>query len=227
MNGKKEIKDNRKTLVRIEEAARITCCHPHTLRKYTNEGKIKCYTTPSGQRRFDKEELEAYINSFFAVKEVPQDKTRNFIYARVSSKKQMDDLERQIEYLQCYREQYRSYDVISDIGSGINFKRKGLNTILDACIQGTIGEIVVSHRDRLSRFGFELIELVVDKCGGKLIVLDDERNKTSDQELAEDLLSIIHIYSCKQMGKRSYKKAGTSKVVEDKDKTNDESEEDT
>ena len=116
----------------------------------------------------------------------------------------MDDLLRQTEYLQQRRPEYASYVSITDVASGINFKRKGLQTILDACLQGTIGELVVAHRDRLCRFGFELVESIVRKAGGQITVLDNDGNKSGEQELAEDLLSIIHVYSCKQMGKRSY-----------------------
>jgi predicted site-specific integrase-resolvase len=91
------------------------------------------------------------------------------------------------------------------VASGINFKRKGLQTLLDACLSKTIGEIIVAHKDRLCRFGFDLIKLIVTKSGGTITVINDSENKSSEQELSEDLLSIIHIYSCKQMGKRSYK----------------------
>ena len=114
---------------------------------------------------------------------------------------------------------------ISDIASGINFKRKGLQTILDSCIQGVIGEVIVAHRDRLSRFGFDLIKLIIEKAGGTITVIDDTQHKSTEQELAEDLLSIIHIYSCKQMGKRSYKtkqcKGPENKNDTDEPTTND------
>ena len=76
---------------------------------------------------------------------------------------------------------------------------------MDASLQGTVGEIIVAHRDRLCRFGFDLIKLIIEKQGGKITVLDDEQNKSSEQELSEDLLSIVNIYSCRQMSKRSYK----------------------
>jgi predicted site-specific integrase-resolvase len=85
----------------------------------------------------------------------------NFLYSRVSSKKQLDDLSRQTEFLRSYRPEYASYDAITDIASGINFKRRGLQTILDACLQRVIGEVVIAHRDRLCRFGFELVESIV------------------------------------------------------------------
>jgi predicted site-specific integrase-resolvase len=131
----------------------------------------------------------------------------------------MDDLVRQINYVQSRNPEYTTYRTLSDIGSGINFTRKGLQTILDTCLQGTIGEVVVAHRDRLSRFGFDLIKCFIIKAGGKLTVLDDDGNKSTEQELAEDLLSIIHIYSCKQMGKRSYKTKKSKNSIEAKSNT--------
>lgn len=79
-------------------------------------------------------------------------------------------------------------------------------------MQGNIGTVVVAHRDRLCRFGFELIEQVVQLGGGRIIVDDDsDQHKSSEQELAEDLLSIVHIYSCRQMGKRRYTKVKDKK----------------
>jgi predicted site-specific integrase-resolvase len=112
---------------------------------------------------------------------------RNFIYARVSSKKQLDDLHRQVEFIKSREPvKYSTYELITDIASGINFNRKGLDKILDASLFGSIGEVVVAHKDRLSRFGFDLIKLIIEKRGGKIIVLDDEKNKSSDQELAEE-----------------------------------------
>ena len=76
---------------------------------------------------------------------------------------------------------------------------------MDSCLQGTIGEVVVVHKDRLCRFGYELIERLVYKAGGHITVLEEDKHKSSEQELAEDLLSIVTIYSCKQMGRRKYK----------------------
>ena len=118
----------------------------------------------------------------------------------------------QIEFIRTNKPEYDAYTIISDIGSGINFKREGLSKILDSCMQRNIGNIIIAHRDRLSRFGFDLINIIVQKAGGKIIVIDDERDKSSEQELSEDLLSIIHIYSCRQMGRRKYKNKNKSKI---------------
>jgi putative resolvase len=208
--------------ITIFEAARITGLSYQTIRKLGDQQKIQCFKTPQGgHRRFNKQDLEKFCGSSIARLQLTEGEKCNFIYTRVSSKKQLDDLSRQIEYIQ-QRTEYASYTVISDVASGINFKRKGLQTILDSCIQGTIGEVVVAHRDRLSRFGFDLIKLITEKAGGSITVLDDEQNKSTEQELAEDLLSIVHIYSCRQMGKRSYSGARKNKqleIVEDKDET--------
>ena len=183
--------------ITIFEAARITGLSYQTIRKLGDQQKIQCFKTPQGgHRRFNKQDLERFCGSSITRLQITEGEKCNFIYTRVSTKKQLDDLSRQIEYIQQQTE-YASYTVVSDIASGINFKRKGLQTILDSCIQGTIGEVVVAHRDRLSRFGFDLIKLIAEKAGGSITVLDNEQNKSTEQELAEDLLSIVHIYSCR------------------------------
>jgi predicted site-specific integrase-resolvase len=196
---------NDKAFVSLREACAITGIEAQTLRKLADSQTLPSYKTPSGQRKFNRAGLDSMCNTAVSNTRLPKDSKQNFIYTRVSSKRQMDDLSRQVEYVKSRRPEYASYIAVSDVGSGINFKRKGLSSILDACLRGTVGEIVVAHRDRLSRFGFDLIELIVSKSGGTITVLDDQRNKSSEQDLSEDLLSIIHIYSCRQMGKRSYK----------------------
>ena len=188
--------------VSMGRASKLTGLEAQTIRKMADKGIIKCYKTPSGQRRFNIQSIQKLCTPIVSDKEESFVQKKHYIYARVSTRKQMDDLSRQLEFL-C-RPEYSSYTVIKDIGSGINFKRQGLSTILESCLQGNIGEVVVAHRDRLCRFGFELIEQMVNKAGGKIKVLEDQTNKSSEQELTEALLAIIHVFSCKQMGKRSY-----------------------
>lgn len=224
-NSSSDKKKYSTSFIGVAEASKICGMHPHTLRKYSNEGKIKSYKTPSGQTKFDKQYLEEMCNVASITEKIPKIDRVNYIYTRVSTKKQKDDLQRQIDFIRKRRPEYDTYTTLSDIASGINFKRKGLETILDSCLQGSIGELVIAHRDRLSRFGFELIKLFVEKSGGKLTVLDDERNKSSEQELSEDLLSIIHIYSCRQMGKRSYQVKNIDEITKDKTETDDITEE--
>ena len=217
--------DIKKEYISIDEASKITGLSIQTIRKLGDKKQIKCFKTPSGHRRFNKQDLEKFCDPDSFNEKDSKNTKINYIYTRVSSKKQLDDLSRQVEYLQKRKPEYSSYTTISDIASGINFKRKGLQTILDSCLQGIIGEVVIAHRDRLSRFGFDLVKIIIEKAGGTITILDDEENKSSEQELAEDLLSIIHIYSCRQMGKRSYK-IKQSKSIENQIETNEPTEED-
>lgn len=195
MNGEKQF-------ISVGRATQLSGLEAQTIRKMADKGIITCYKTPSGQRKINLQSLQKFCAPLVHDKEESEVQKENFVYVRVSTKKQMDDLSRQLEYVQ--RPEYASYTVVKDIGSGINFKRRGLSTLLEACLQGRIGEIVVAHRDRLCRFGFELIEQLVTKSGGRITVLDNQNEKSSEQELTEDLLAIIHVFSCKQMGKRSY-----------------------
>jgi predicted site-specific integrase-resolvase len=193
----------------IREATKISGIGIQTIRKLCDTGKIKCFKTLSGQRKINKSSLERLygINDFDKNNYNPK---QNYIYVRVSSKKQLDDLSRQTLYIQSSDPKYITYNVISDIASGINFKRKGLQTILDSAMQGNIGEVVVANKDRFSRGAFDLIQFIIERSGGKITILDHEETRTTEQELAEELLSIVHVYSCKQMGKRRYKRTITT-----------------
>lgn len=204
--------NEKEMFVSIRKASILSGLGEQTLRKLLDENKVDGYKTPAGQRRFNKLSLEKLCNPINVQKEYSR---INYIYTRVSSKKQMDDLTRQFNYVVSKKPEYAQYTSLSDIGSGINFKRKGLQTLLDSCLQKNVGEVVVAHKDRLSRFGFELLQLLIEKSGGTITVLDEEEHKSTEQELSEDLLSIVHIYSCKQMGRRKYK-TNSNQVSENK-----------
>jgi len=191
--------------ISIREAIEISGIGAQTIRKLCDNNKIICYKTLSGQRKINKSSLEQMCNNVPNNDKIIQNNKINFIYSRVSSKKQMDDLLRQTEFIKNADIKYDSYQSITDIASGINFKRKGLQTILDTALQGTIGEVVIAHKDRLSRSAFDIIQYIIEKSGGLITILDNEKNKTTEQELAEELLSIIHIYSCRENGRRRYK----------------------
>jgi predicted site-specific integrase-resolvase len=169
-----------------------------TLRRWDKQGKIKTIRTPSGIRLYDREGILGIMHRGGAPIEPVRIK---YAYCRVSSKKQADDLKRQEDF---YRSDYPDYQLVSDIGSGINFKRKGLQTILERVMLHEVEELVVSHRDRLCRFGFELIEWICLKNDTKLVVLDKDEHQSPNEELADDVLSIIHIFSNRDSGKRRY-----------------------
>ena len=162
-----------------------------TLRRWEKIGKITAIRTEGGHRRYKiKEDILP-----------PEDTRRNIVYARVSSKKQEGDLQNQIKYLQ---DKYKGYTVISDIGSGLNFKRKGLKTILELLINGNIKELVVTHKDRLVRFGFDLLHELFQLKRSILTVMHDDDNSDPANELTDDLMSIITVFSSRYYGKRKY-----------------------
>lgn len=126
---------------------------------------------------------------------------QKFIYARVSTRKQSKDLKNQIEFL---AKQFPSHQIIKDIGSGINWKRKGLTSLLDKVFDNQVSEIVVTHKDRLSRFSFELLQFIFDKYKVKLVVLNQDTS-TQLEEFSEDLLSVITVFTARYYGKRKYR----------------------
>ena len=128
---------------------------------------------------------------------------RKIIYARVSYVGQINDLERQIKLL---KEKYPKHELIKDVGSGLNMNRKGLRKIIDYAITGDIEEVVVVYKDRLTRYGYELIEDLIKKYSNGRIILLDDKKKEAKEELVEDVLQIMNIFVAKINGMRKYKK---------------------
>ncbi len=148
------------------------------------------------------------------------------IYTRVSSKKQEQDLERQANLLSA---KYPDSEVIKDIGSGLNYKRNGFNKLLSKIFNREVNEIVVTYKDRLLRFGFELFEKICIEYNCKILVysedkslIDVEENET--RELQEDLLSIINVFVARRNGKRAGLLKNERKKEKNKSKLNEESE---
>lgn len=172
--------------------------HANTLRKWADDGKISHIRSPSGQRLYDVSSVGKKI-----------DTRTKICYARVSSASQKEDLERQVLFL---KQKYPDYEVVTDVGSGLNFKRKGFRRVLESVLSNSVSEIVVAHRDRLCRFGFELVQWICDKSDTKLVVLE-QTSLSPTEELIKDLLSIIHVFSCRLYGLRKY----SSSIKKDKD----------
>jgi predicted site-specific integrase-resolvase len=141
------------------------------------------------------------------------------LYARVSSPHQVEDLNRQVEYLQTFcKEKYQSAELIKDIGSGLNWKRKGLETLLERIHEGDIEQVVVTYKDRLCRFGYELFEWICQKHDTKIVVLNkvsetSETETDRTKELAEDLFSIVTVFVAKNNGMRSSKNRQLRKEI--------------
>jgi len=133
----------------------------------------------------------------------PKKNIRKICYCRVSSSKQKEDLERQIEQM---TEAYPKYELITDVGSGLNFKRKGLQKIIDYGIRGEIEEVVIAYKDRLARIGFEMIEMIINNySNGKITILNKDEEETPEEEITKDIISIMNIYVAKINGLRKYK----------------------
>lgn len=182
---------NDRLWVRLHEAAKHYGVTVSTLRRWCNEGKVQCKRTLGGQRLLQINESPIQVVT----------EEQKYLYVRVSSKKQIDDMERQRQFL---LSQYPGYKVIKDIGSGINYKRKGLRELISLSLEGKCQEIVVSSKDRLCRFGFELLEYLFSQNNTKLVVLD-KTTKSSEQEFSEDILAILQVYCCKWNGRRRYR----------------------
>ena len=179
-----------------------------TLRNWDKEGKLKpSYIKSNGYRYYSEDSILSYTQERKTKKDL------NVIgYARVSSKKQSDDLDRQVNNLKLYLDnKYQTYEIITDIGSGINYTKKGLQLLIEKINKKEVDIIVVLYKDRLLRFGFELIEYFARINNVKIEVLD-KVNKTQDEELVEDLIQIITVFSCKIQGKRKNK---TKELLED------------
>lgn len=190
--------DDEDDLLRPKDVLKYLNISASTLCRWGNEGKLQTVKTKGGKSRYYKKEIIA----FRCQKEgtpIP-DTRKKFCYCRVSTSSQKDDLMRQIDL---FRNQYPEHTIITDIGSGLNFKRKGLNTILDSAISGDLFEVVVTHKDRLCRFGFDLIERIITRQNGKILVLD-QRTTSPREELCSDLISIITVFSARMYGLRSH-----------------------
>jgi predicted site-specific integrase-resolvase len=183
--------------VSTKEASGLLRVTPTTLRRWDKEDKIQTVRTPSGIRLYNRDCISKILGD-----QRVEPERKKVAYCRVSSKKQLNDLERQKDSL---RSNYPTHELVEDIGSGINFKRKGLQRILEQSMRGELEEVVVSHRDMLCRFAFELLEWIFYKNNTKLVVLDKTEHKSSSEELSSDILAIIQVFACREMGKRRYK----------------------
>lgn len=184
----------------INEFSKILGVSAQTLRNWDKNGKLHPHHTSSnGYRYYSHEQLNQVMN-------IKPNLNRKIIgYCRVSSNKQKDDLQRQIENMKLYlMAQGKPFEIISDIGSGINYKKKGLRELIKLITQNQVEKVVILYKDRLLRFGFELVEYIASLYNCEIEIIDSTE-KSEQQELVEDLVQIITVFSCKLQGKRSNK----------------------
>jgi predicted site-specific integrase-resolvase len=186
----------------------------NTLRALEGKGEIEVIRI-SGQRKYN-------VKKFVEDNKINSKTKHRIIYCRVSSRKQAADLERQVTFL---TDLYPEHEIIQEIASGINDERKGIQKILEYAVRGELEEVVVTYRDRLARFGFNIIKQVIELSGAKLLV-HNQSELSPDEELASDLVSIITVYGAKIHGSRRYKLVA-NKTVPKKDNTGKRTSEET
>ena len=202
-------------LVPIQEAAEALGVSAQTLRRWEREGKLlPDERTAGGRRRYDLARLQPEM-----FRSEAQARRRTVAYARVTSHDQKDDLERQKQVLELYcAQQGWTFEVIADLGSGMNYHKKGLKCLLDAVIDGQIGRLVITHKDRLLRFGAELVFAICEAKNVEVVILNQGEDTTFEEDLAKDVLEIITVFSARLYGSRSRKNQklldGVKKAVE-------------
>ena len=202
-------------LVSISKAANILGVSISTIRRWESEGKIACENrADGGHRRYDISKLKP--NEFRQT----NDHHKTIGYARVSSRDQTKDLERQKELLELYcAKQGWIFEIISDLGSGMNYYKKGLKQLLNEILAGNIHRLVVTHKDRLLRFGAELIFSICAAKEVEVVILNKGEDGRFEEELAKDVLEIITVFSARLYGSRSRKNQklleGMKRVVKD------------
>ena len=171
---------------------------PKTLREWEKNGKITPIRLKSGHRRYD-------LNSLFGKKKNETEKV-TVCYSSVSTLEQKRDLERQVEILEnyCSGRGYQ-YQIIKDIGSGLNYKKRGLNQLIKLICNSVICRLIITNKDRLLRFGSEIIFYLCEIYGVEVVILNKSENSTFEEDLTNDVLEIITVFSSRLYGSRSHK----------------------
>lgn len=189
-------------LLTVKEAAELLGVTTKTIRRWEQEGKIRSTRTPGGHRRFE-------VGGLLGNK---TDASLTVAYARVSSHEQKDDLDRQVRVLEAYCAKHGwSFEVIQDLGSGLNYRKKGLIKLIKLICTYQVERLVISHKDRLLRFGSELIFTLCEIFGTEVVVINRSEESSFEEDLANDVLEIITVFSARLYGSRSHK---NKKIVE-------------
>jgi len=187
-------------IVTISEAADVLGVSITTLRRWEADGKLAALHTAGGHRRYDLAKLKPEL--FHCA---PSER-KTIAYARVSSHDQKDDLERQKQVLELYcARQGWTFEVIADLGSGMNYNKKGLKRLLDDIIEDKVGRLVITHKDRLLRFGAELVFAICEAKDVEVLIINKGADTTFEEDLAKDVLEIITVFSARLYGSRSRK----------------------
>ena len=185
-------------LLRMNEVSEITGLAQSTLRLMHRKGElVPAKISSGGTRYYSDEQIKEYMGIETVSKRIV------IGYARVSSRKQEDDLSKQIENLKTYMfAKGYSFEMITDIGSSVNYSRNGLTKLLERIHNGEVSKVVVLYKDRLVRFGFELLETVC-KLNDCEIEIVDNTPKINEDELLNDLVKVVNVFGSELRGKQS------------------------
>lgn len=188
----------------ISQAAKYVGRTVKTLQRLDREGKLSAGRTITNRRVYNKQQLDDFLG-FRKEKKVP---TRLIAYCRVSSQAQRPDLKNQRAVMEefCISSGLSDVEFIEEIGGGMNFKRKKFRDVMDFIGDGEVKILIIAHRDRLCRFGYEWFEYYCKRNGCEILVLNQER-LSSEQEMVQDLMTIIHTFSSRLYGLRNYRKS--------------------
>jgi predicted site-specific integrase-resolvase len=188
-------------MYRIGEFAEKIGRSIQTLRRWDETGELVAHKSPKGHRYYTEDQYLKFIGKSKA------DSRYSVAYVRVSSPGQKDGLDSQKNYISdyCRGAGIAIDDWVEDIGSGLNYNRKGFNKLIDSVLSGKISRVIIAHPDRLVRFGFEWFRRLLEKYGCEVHIINDER-LSPQEEMVQDLISIIHVFSCRIYGLRKYKK---------------------
>lgn len=184
-----------------KEFAELIGISVKTLQRWDNDNKLKAYRTPTNRRYYTYEQYLKYTG-----KTDVNDKRKIVIYTRISTSNQKEDLKNQVEFLRQYANAKGIIvdEVIEDYGSGLNYNRKKWNKLIDECMENKVKTIIISHKDRFIRFGYDWFERFLSKFEVSFIIVNNE-SLSPQEELVQDIISILHIFSCRIYGLRKYK----------------------
>ncbi len=204
-------------LMPIGETAKTLGVSVSTLRRWEEEGKLIPERTLGGQRRYSLSKIQPHMFRNFEA-----DDRKTIAYARVSSRDQKKDLERQKQVLEMYcASKGWMYEIVSDLGSGMNYHKRGLNKLLTGILNEEVGRLVVTHKDRLLRLGAELVFAICEAKQVEVLIINKGDDTSFEEELAKDVLEVITVFSARLYGSRSRKNKklleGIEKAVEEAD----------
>ena len=184
-------------MLTITQASKLLGVTPKTLRLWEKEGKITSIKTKGGHRRYE-------TNSLLNKKS--NNKLITICYARVSTSEQKLDLDRQKKVLELYSSAKGfEYEIISDLGSGLNYKKKGLIRLIKLICSNQVERLILTHKDRLLRFGSELIFSLCEQFGVEVIIINRSEDTSFEEDLTNDVLEVITVFSARLYGSRSHK----------------------